>query len=127
MGKISASRFAATIVSTQTAEAKKKKPKRIGLAVSVVMATVSSGIEIINVDDEEDDAKSPSAMTAPSTGTPRKAASTEEPVMETPRRTLTTEEHPRSSADMLGDVGSQKRVKKAPRKPCKPVLRSTTK
>jgi hypothetical protein len=58
-------------------EAKKKKRKRTGPAVSADTMTVSSSVETINVDDEEDDAKSPDAAADPFQETPRKAASTE--------------------------------------------------
>jgi hypothetical protein len=61
VGKVPASRAAATFIATQTAEAKKKKWKRTGPAVSTDTATVSSGVETIDVGDDEDDAKSPSA------------------------------------------------------------------
>jgi hypothetical protein len=116
------------ITATQTAEAKKKKRKRIGPAVFADTATVSFGIKTIDGEDEEDDTKSPSATTVPSPGTPRKEASTEERATETPRRTSTMEERPKLSANTLGDAGSQKRARKAPPpKPCKPGLRSATK
>jgi hypothetical protein len=68
----------------------------------------------------EDDAKSPSATMVPSAGMPCKAVSTEERAMETPRRTSTTEERPRLGADTLGNTGSQKRARKAPRSPASP-------
>jgi hypothetical protein len=126
-GKIPTSRAAATIAATQTAEAKKKKRRRSRPAVSVDAATVSSGVKTIEVDDEEGDAESPGAMAAPFAGTPRRATSTEEQVVETPCRTSATDERPRSSADTVGDLGSHKRARKAPPKPCKPGLRSATK
>jgi hypothetical protein len=125
-GKISASRDAATIVVTQTVEAKKKW-KQTRPTVLVDTATVSSGIETIEVDEEEGDAESPIATVAPSVGTPRRVASMEEQAVETPRRTSATEECPRSSVDIVGDLGSHKRSRKAPPKPCKPGLRSATK
>jgi hypothetical protein len=106
---------------------KKKKRKRTRPTMSVDMATVSSSVETIEVDDEEGGAESPGATVAPSAGTPRRAVSTEEQAVETPRRTSATEEHSRSSADTVGDLGSHKRVRKAPPKPCKPGLRSATK
>jgi hypothetical protein len=126
-GKISALRTAATIAATQTAEAKKKKRKRTRSTVSVDMTTVSSSIETIEVDDDERDTESPSAMAAPSAGTPRKAASTEEQAVGTPCQTSATQERPRSSADTVGDLRSHKRARKAPPKACKPGLRSATK
>jgi hypothetical protein len=126
-GKRSTSRAAATIAATQMTEAKKKKQKRTGPVVLADTATVSFGIETINVDDEEDDAKSPKVATVPSAETPRKAASTEERAIETPCRTSAMEERPRSGADSLGDAGSHKRARKVPPKPCKLGLRSATK
>jgi hypothetical protein len=76
-GKIATSRASATIAATQTADAKKKKRKQTGSTVSVDTNTVGSGVETINADDDEGNAESPSATTAPSAGTPRRAASPE--------------------------------------------------
>jgi hypothetical protein len=73
---MSASRAAATIAATQTTEAKKKR-KRIEPAVSAHTATVSSDVETINVEEEEDDAKSPSTTTVPPTEMPGKATAME--------------------------------------------------
>jgi hypothetical protein len=96
--------------------------------VSVYTAPVSSGVETIDIaDDEEDDTELPSATATPSAGTPCRANSTEEQVVEMPRWTSTAEEHARLSADTVGDLGSHKRVRKTPPKPCKPVIRSATK
>jgi hypothetical protein len=72
--------------------------------VSVEMTTVSSGVKTIEVDDDEGDAKSPSATAAPSAGTPRKAVLTEEQAVGTPRQASATQESPRSSADTVGDL-----------------------
>jgi hypothetical protein len=47
--------------------------------------------------------------------------------VETPRQASKTHESPKSSTDPMGDLGSHKRAKKAPPKPCKPDLRSATK
>jgi hypothetical protein len=69
-GKIPGSRVADTIAATQTTEAKNKKRKRIRPTVSVDMTTISSGVETIDIGDEEDDAKSPGATTTPSARTP---------------------------------------------------------
>jgi hypothetical protein len=88
---------------------------------------VGSGIETIEVDDDEGEALSLSATVTPSAGTPCMVASTEEQAVETPRQKSATEERPRSSADMVGDLGSHKRARKAPPSPCKPSLRSATK
>jgi hypothetical protein len=63
-----ASRAAAIIAATQTAEAKKKKKrKRTRPAVLADTATASSGVETINI---EDDAKSPRVTAVPSAGRP---------------------------------------------------------
>jgi hypothetical protein len=59
--------------------------------------------------------------------TPRRAATPEKQAVETPHQTSTTQENPRSSTDMMGDLGSHKRARKAPPNPYKPVLRSATK
>jgi hypothetical protein len=101
-GKIPTSRASTTITATQTAEAQKKKQKRTRTTVSVDRGTVSSGVETINGGDEEDNAKSSGTTSTPSAGTPCRVASTEEHAMETPRRTSTAEEHPRSSMDAVG-------------------------
>jgi hypothetical protein len=127
MGKIPTSRVATTIAATQTAEAKKKKRKRTRPKLSMDTAMVSSSVETIEVDHEEGDAESPGATVAPSMGAPRRAVSTEEQVVETPRQASATEERPRSSADTVGDHGLHKRARKAPIKPYKAVLRSATK
>jgi hypothetical protein len=66
-GKIPACWAAAIIATTQTAEAKKKKRKRTGPAVLADTATVSSGVETINI---EDDAKSPRVTAVSSAGHP---------------------------------------------------------
>jgi hypothetical protein len=95
--------------------------------VSVHTTMVSSSVETIDVDDEEGDAESPSATATLSVGTPRKAASPEKQAVGTPRQTSSTQERPGSSADTVGDLGSHKRARKAPPKPCKPGLRSATK
>jgi hypothetical protein len=79
--------------------------------VLVDTTTISSGIENIEVDDDEGDAESPSATTTPSAGTPHKVVSTEELAMETPRQNSATEERPRSSANTVGDLGSHKRAR----------------
>jgi hypothetical protein len=126
-GKMFVSRAAATIAVTQTAGAKKKKRKRAEPSASADTTTVSSDVEIINVEDEEDDAKSPSATMVPPAEMPRKATTMEGKSSQTPRKVATSEEHLRSGADVLGDAGSQKRAKKAPPKPYKPGLRSATK
>jgi hypothetical protein len=121
-GKISASRAA-----TQVVEVKKKKRMWTWSAVSADMTTISSDVETIDVDDEEGDAESLKVAATPSAGTPRRAASPEKQAVETPCQASKTQEHPRSSIDLMGDLGWHKRAKKAPPKPCKPDLRSATK
>jgi hypothetical protein len=125
-GKISASRATATIAATQATEAKKKKRKCTRSTVSVDTTAVSSGVETIDVDDDEGNAESLSTISAPSARTPRKAASMKEQVVGMPRQTSSTQEHPRSGTDMVGDLGSHNRARRAPPKPCKPGLRSAT-
>jgi hypothetical protein len=95
--------------------------------VSADTTTINSDIETIDVDDGEGDVKSPKATTAPSAGTPRRAASPGKQAVETPYHVSKTQERPRSSIDPMGNLGSHKRAKKAPPKPCKPGLRSATK
>jgi hypothetical protein len=95
--------------------------------VSADTTIVSFSIETINIDDEEDDAKSLDAVADPSTEMPHKVVSAEERVTETPSRTSMTEECPRSGPNSLGDAGSQKRARKAPPKPCKFGIRSASK
>jgi hypothetical protein len=73
--------------------------------VSADTATISSNIETIDIDDDEGDVQLPKATTAPSPG--KQGRST-------------------PSTDPADDVGSNKRMKKAPPKPCKPNLRSAT-
>jgi hypothetical protein len=73
-------------------EAKKKKRKRVGPTASADTTEVSSDVETINVEDEEDDARSPSTATAPSTETPHKVVAMEEQVTEMPRSIVTAVE-----------------------------------
>jgi hypothetical protein len=122
VGKISASQAA-----TLAVEVKKRKRKRTRSAVSTDTTTISSDVETNNVDDGEGDVMSPKATTAPSAGTPRRMVSRGKQAVETPRQASKTQECPASSTDPVGDLGSHKRVKKAPPKPCKPGLRSATK
>jgi hypothetical protein len=86
--------------------------------VTADTTTISSDIETINIEDEEGDVESPKATTALSLG---------KQAVETPRQASKTQERPASSTDPVGDLGSHKRMKKAPLKPCKPGLRSATK
>jgi hypothetical protein len=120
VGKISASRM-----TTQAAEVKKKR-KQTRSAVSADTTTISSDIDTIYIYDEEGDIESPKATTAPSAGMPRRAPSLGKQAVETPCQESKTQEHPGSSIEPMGDLGSHKRAKKAPPKPCKPDLRSAT-
>jgi hypothetical protein len=112
MGKIPASEAA-----THIAEAK-KRGKRTRSAVSADTTTVSSDVETIDIEDDEGNVLSPKATTALSPG--RQAA-------KTPCLTSRVQGRSTSSTDPAGDVGSNKEMKKAPPKPCKPNLRSATK
>jgi hypothetical protein len=122
VGKISASWATTSVAATQTAEVKKKKRKR-----TRSVTTVNSDVKTINFDDEEGGIESPKAAAAPSAGTPRRAASLGKQVLEMPRQASKTQERPQSSTDPVGDLGSHKRAKKVPPKPCKLGLRSATK
>jgi hypothetical protein len=113
MGKIPTSQAA-----TQAAEAKKRMGKRTRSAVSANTTTISSDFETIGVDDGDGDVQSPKATTTPSPG---------KQAVETPRQTSKTQGRSTLSNDPVGDLGSHKRMKKAPPKPCKPGLRSETK
>jgi hypothetical protein len=72
---------------------------------------ISSDVETIDIDDGEGDVKSPKATAAPSLG---------KQAVEMPRQASKTQERPASSTNPVGDLGSHKRMKKAPPKPCKP-------
>jgi hypothetical protein len=112
-GKIPASQAA-----TQIAEAKKRRGKRTRSAVSADTTTMSSNLKTIDVEDDESDVQSPKAMTAPSPAGQ---------VAETPRPAPEAHGWSTSSTGPVDVVGSNKRLKKAPPKPCKPSLRSATK
>jgi hypothetical protein len=86
--------------------------------VSADTTTTSFDVETIDVDDADGDVQSPKETTA---SWPGKQA------VETPRQTSKTHGRSTSSTDPVGDLGSHKRMKKAPPKPCKPGLRSATK
>jgi hypothetical protein len=86
--------------------------------VLVDTTKISSDVKTIDIDDEGGDVQSPKATTAPSPG--KEAA-------KTPRPTSRTQGRSTSSTDPAGDVGSNKRMKKAPPKPYKSGLRSATK
>jgi hypothetical protein len=103
----------ASAVATQTAEAKKKIKEADQVRGSIDTTTVSSDIETIDVDDEEGDIELPKATAAPSAGTPHRAASPGKQAVEMPRQTSKTQECPKSSTDLVGDLGSHKRAKKA--------------
>jgi hypothetical protein len=122
-----ASRAAARIAATQTTKAKKKIRKRADPAASTDTAAVSSNVETINVDDEEDDARSPSAAMVPATEMPHKAAAVEERATEMPYKAATMEERSRWGVNILEDAGSYKRAIRAPPKHMKPGFRSASK
>jgi hypothetical protein len=103
---------------TQIAEAKKRRGKRTRSAVSADTTTMSSNLKTIDVEDDESDVQSPKAMTAPSPVGQ---------VAETPRPAPEAHGRSTSSTGLVDVVGSNKRLKKAPPKPCKPSLRSATK
>jgi hypothetical protein len=107
---MSASKAAATIAATQAAVS--KKGKRRGLAVSIDTSTASTNIETIDVE-EEDGTKLPDVST--------------ERAAQTPRKVTGGEECSRSGAEVPGDLRSQKRAKKAPPKPIKLGLKTTSK
>jgi hypothetical protein len=111
-GKIPASQAAA-----QIAKVKKRRGKRTRSAVSAD-TTASSNVETIDVEDVDGDVQSPKATTTPSQG--GQAA-------ETPRPTPMAQGRATLSTNPMGDVGSNKRMKKAPPKPCKPGLWSEIK
>jgi hypothetical protein len=74
---MSASRAAATIAITLIAVAKKKR-KRVGPAMSADTVMVSSRVETINIEDDEDNTKSPSKAMVPPAETTHKATTTKE-------------------------------------------------
>jgi hypothetical protein len=86
--------------------------------VSADTTMLSSDVETINVKGDEGDVQSPKATTALSLA--GQAA-------ETPRLSPEAQWRSTSSTSLADDVGSNKRLKKAPPKPCKPGLRSATK
>jgi hypothetical protein len=108
----------ASQVTTQIVEPKKRRGKQTRSTVSADTITISSDVKTIDADDEEGDVQSPKAIAAPSPG---------KQAMETARPTAKTQGRSTSSTDPAGDVGSNKRMKKALPKPCKPGLRSATK
>jgi hypothetical protein len=103
---------------TQAVGAKRRKRKRTRSVVSADTTKINSDVETIDVDDGEGDVESPKATTAPSPG---------KQAVETPRQASQTQGRPMSSTDPVSDLGSHKRAKKAPPKPCRPGLRSATK
>jgi hypothetical protein len=113
VGKIPTSQATA-----QVAEVKKRRGKRTRSAVSPDTTTKSSDVKTIDVEEDEGDVQSLKATTAPSPG--RQAA-------ETPRPTHGVQGLSTSSTGPADDAGSNKRMKKAPPKTCKPNLRPATK
>jgi hypothetical protein len=79
---------------------------------------MSSDVDTIDVEDDDGDVQSPKATTALSP-----AGQAEE----TPRPAPVAQGRSTSSTGPTDNVGSNKRLKKAPPKPCKPGLRSATK
>jgi hypothetical protein len=118
-GKISTSQAATQVVESTK---RKRKRKRARSAVLADTTTTSSHVETTDVDDGEGDIESPKATAASSVGTPHITASPRKQAVETPCQASKTQERPASSTDPVGDLGSQKRVKKASPKPCKPAL-----
>jgi hypothetical protein len=112
-GKIPASQTA-----TQAAKVKKRKRKWTRSAVLADKTTIISNVETINVDDGEGDVELPKATTVPSPG---------KQAVETPCQASQTQGRPKSSTVPMSDLGSHKRARKAPPKPCKPGRRSATK
>jgi hypothetical protein len=97
---------------------KKRRGKRTRSAMSAETTSKSSDVETIDVEENEGDVQSPRATTVPSQG--RLAAETTRPAPGA--QGLST-----SSTGQVDDAESNKRLKKAPPKPCKPGLRSATK
>jgi hypothetical protein len=108
----------ASQAATQVAEAKKKRGKQTRFAVSANTTTKSSDVETIDVEEDEGDVQSPRATMIPSPG--RQAA-------EMPHPTPGVQGLSTSSTGPVDDAGSNKRLKKAAPKPCKPGLRLGTK
>jgi hypothetical protein len=107
-----ACKIPASQVAAQIAEAEKRRGKRTMFAVSADTTMMSSDVETIDVEDDEgdeEDVQSPKAATAPS---PAGLAA------ETPRPAPGAQGRSTSSTDPTDDVGSNKRLKKAPPKPC---------
>jgi hypothetical protein len=113
VGKIPASQAA-----TQLVEAKNRRGKRTRSTLSVDTTSMSFDVETIDVEEDEGDVQSPRATTVPSPG---------RRVVETPRPALGAQGLSTSSTGPADDTGSNKRLKEAPPKPCKPGLRSVTK
>jgi hypothetical protein len=92
--------------------------KQTRSAVSADTTTKSSDVGTIDIEEDEGDVQSPKATTAPSPG--RQA-------VEMPRPVPGAQGRSTSSTGPADDEGSNKWLKKAPPKPCKPNLRSATK
>jgi hypothetical protein len=86
--------------------------------VSANTTTKSSDVEIIDVEEDEGDVQSPKATTTPSPS---------RQVAKTPRPAPGAQGLSTSSTSPADDAGSNKRLKKAPPKPCKSNLRPATK
>lgn len=107
-GKMPASLAAAMIAATQAVELKKKR-KRTDPVVSVDTTITNSDVETINIE-EEDGMKS--------------ASTSADQAAQMPRKVVREEECSGSGADVMGDMGLQKRVMKEPPKPIKLMLKS---
>jgi hypothetical protein len=81
--------------------------------VSSDTTTVSSGVETINVEEEED-VKSPDMATVPHVETPCKVAATKERVMETPRRAVAAVERSWSGRGRTGRDGVTEEGEESP-------------
>jgi autotransporter adhesin len=96
---------------------KKRRGKWTRSALSVDTATKSSDIKTIDIEENEGDVQSSKARTA---------LSPERQAAETPCPAPGVQGLSTSSTSPADDAGSNKRLNKAPPKPCKPNLRSAT-
>jgi hypothetical protein len=101
-----------------TREGKEEEREADQVVVLTDTTSKSSDVETIDVEEDEGDVQSPRATAVLPPG--RRAA-------EAPRPAPGAQGLSTSSTSPADDVGSNKRLKKAPPKPCKPGLRSATK
>jgi hypothetical protein len=97
---------------------KKRRGKQTRFVVSADTTTRSSDVETIDVEEDEGDVQSSKEIMTLSLG--RQAA-------ETPHLTPGAQGRSTSSTGPMDRAGSNKMLKKALPKPCKPNLRSATK